>query len=204
MSKQYFTDSQKDFFKNLLGITHDNKRKDIIIKILVEFTKFYRITILTELYLSEKFLIKNHELSSNYITSWTDWIFRKKRDYVKDYFISNNIFITDNCNFLNFEILCFIENKPVILLRNIENFIYYTEDILNNNDPIILSKMCIDNFEIMSNINSIIYGIEIGKINRFIVTTKLSSKISYCFNNIKGWNIRSFYNSDLKWFNEIQ
>jgi hypothetical protein len=206
-SQKYFTDEQKNFFKDILKITTENDRKDIIIKILLESTKFYRITVLTELNLSEKFLVKYSPVSKiEYLLSWADWLLNKKRDFVRDYLVENKIVVPSE-NFFDFEILCFIDDKPVILLRNIENFLSHSGETLlvpGLAQPVSVPPKMVMNDKILQCINSIIYGLEINKIARLVVTTSSDSKISEYFHSMAGWNIRSSYTSNLKWLNELQ
>lgn len=188
MDSKYFTDSQKEFFKDLLEITKENDRKEIIIKILLEASKYYRITVFTMLNMSDRFLIRNIQplTKMEYVISLADWLLGKKRDHVKDFLISASI-CHYNGNFLDFEILCVIDGKPVILLREIENYILHTT--LNQ--------------QMSEQIANIIYGLETGKINRLIVTARTST-ISNAFDNILGWNVRSYYDKNLSWLNELQ
>ena len=189
--QKYFTNSQKEIFKDLLKITREHDRKEIIVKILLEATKFYRITVLTTLNISDKFLTKYLPplTKMEYVVSWTDWLLNKKRDYVKDFLTSSDICYYKG-NFLDFEILCFVDERPVILLRGIEKF------LLCDNSGLIS--------DMLEQITNIIYALESDKIDRFIVTTSRTSSISSVFNGVLGWDIRSSYDQNLSWLNELQ
>ena len=189
--QKYFTNSQKEFFKDLLKVIKEHDRKEIIIKILLEASKFYRITVLTMLNISDTFLTKYLSPSTKieYIISWTDWLLNKKRDYVKNFLVSSDVCYHDG-SFLDFEILCFVGERPVILLRGIERFVLSDQSGLTD--------------DILPQITNIIYALETDKIDRFIVATCRTLSISTVFNNVLGWDMRSSYDQNLSWLNELQ
>ena len=184
-----FTESQKVFFRELIKNITPDKKRETVNKILSDVTKSYRITIMTQLRLSNMILPNEplYEIKPNYITQWIDWFFGTQRDYVKEYLVKENIYHVKT-NFLDFEIISFNNDKPIILLRNIEQHIDCDNKLIES---------------MRFNLINLLFAIEMDKIDRLIITTSMTDTISLCFDNIDRWNKYSSYCSELSWISEL-
>lgn len=203
----HFTNSQKEFFKDLLKSVNEEKKKNIITKILLESTKEYRITVLTESQLLEEFFQKNITPINkiDQVILWTNWLFGIKKDHVKNFLESNNLNIKNafypSVDYTDFELIQCNSHNPIIILRNIDKYINH-DTHFNTVDPMLTSENIIDP-NIYYAIVNIINAIQKEKVDRLIIITK-SKNISPFFTDIKGWDQMTHHTSVLKWLNELQ